>query len=1562
MTVKILIDTEILGPTRSVNGIEVRDVIARVATALEGADTPTERQLKLLQPWLWSPPTWKAWLSDPQNPASIEPIKPPAPNADLAALRKRIAEPFKADPPEGKVYSWRERLDDADEDPDAPDHLHWPEVLADMAQWPGLLPYHLQLCFAFTIPAAELAGRKLFLQLAAFVVDGGDATFDASAIDPDRLTSTSTDGGSMQESLAASPPGPRAPEQVLDLQRMLIQPRAGGLRQDEDWQQSLPDHLAGYSNPAAWLPALLRGLWSSDAASGSAMEGSGEPSAEHKQLALAVARLSHERVLQRLLSAGPDGNPAYGWLLDLRQSDDTALADSAGHCAQALQELAPDVEQWAELARSIDKSHQAQHPWPDAAQVDSTALIEAIDTALQARLSDLAILDRPLRLLDQLRPDLQEHVARLRQWGEAFERSGRSSAALLASEPPRAALALMRSWLNTPLIATTPVPAPPQLGYWRNYLDAVARIASGHPALDDWSAHIAGPEPGDQSGSPLARIVTAWLDLSPPDPPAGWKASWHATALGQLIQSLGSRPDSTRLTNQLNALQLTVDRPASVLTEGVGTDLSSRLAGYVGLVRQRLGSHTSPWYPLNLARASIHLQPNATAIEQSTELDLALALAPQAITYVDDQRRLLQCFDGTSWVDDVADRALGEDFGVEQDDKRIDTPLGLAMSYQRPQDAALPTLKDGVDYDFALLLMGAGNALHPDLRSDSGHPADLDPTRLAGMAVPEDAIHSIRAHRTLRVGAPQLRSAANTNPWHDQRQSGVVPLTYERIRAARAGRIPIPGLDKDELETLSNAPLSLLVPDSSWAGQTEHGFAIEPPQLSQSAWLRWWDRTRLEAADDDKPSIENHIQLALRMALKQAEEATLDGPRREPPGFDDPAVAGYVVSVRCLFDGVNPAPKPEEGLPTDSVFVPISETHEPNGDIDSRGRWAMRPLQRATLEVAIASNENDPLLDFRPAEDAMPPALPKPPAAVLRGKAGHVYALTIRAAVAERHFAGTSNQEARFVAGTEIKERYTHGELSFRLFAPARMLLEVAIDTMPTAEELWHRLCPHFDKASRRLRVNLACEEDAASPPSIAYADRHRLRVQRWNWRGRPVPEHPGPDAPESGWIDTLFDGRSAQDAQEIERRATANGEFTRLYDTDLSDDDRADVWRFGLVSESRYAAIAPRPLQVTATSAEGASRFKPLVIRQRGARPMPRPKVGICLPLMREVPVTGADDASERLAFLVELDEGWHEEAGPAERFHAEVVQTAHYDQIEAEPESLPEIAPLPYFSADTWPVDGTAAQAAPLQTLAVYGQTLDPDSGAARYSRASAIVTLSESASAAAKARWDEGSLLLKARFGRRVIQSLDHRDDVTRAADNAQWSADYWIELPPPSNRIGPCYIEAPPNASSPPGPTQPVATPVLRLQALDGGKVQLVTVSGTAPASTGPVPLRLNTAQMPRPYAWLILTEEVTDARGQPGGERLLDVQLLEANTAAPPWNAQSRPIERLRGYVYWLEPQRLTAGGPESAAPTDPVYRRPAHNGIAALKDLFEPMPNSADARVRIVQFSRAIRA
>ena len=63
MPVRIYIDTEVLGPTRVIDGVEHRELIARVATALEDSDVPTEDELSLLQPWLWRQLLWRTVIN-----------------------------------------------------------------------------------------------------------------------------------------------------------------------------------------------------------------------------------------------------------------------------------------------------------------------------------------------------------------------------------------------------------------------------------------------------------------------------------------------------------------------------------------------------------------------------------------------------------------------------------------------------------------------------------------------------------------------------------------------------------------------------------------------------------------------------------------------------------------------------------------------------------------------------------------------------------------------------------------------------------------------------------------------------------------------------------------------------------------------------------------------------------------------------------------------------------------------------------------------------------------------------------------------------------------------------------------------------------------------------------------------------------------------------------------------------------------------------------------------------------------------------------------------------------
>lgn len=299
MPVRIYIDTEVLGPTRVIDGVEHRELIARVATALEDSDVPTEDELSLLQPWLWRQLLWRTVING-QADHSPTPLPLPEHAPDPAALLPGIVARFPRTDDAESSFFWVVRPDEQEEDPDGADRIHWPEVLADMAQWPGPLPYRCGVCWAFAIPAAELPDNQhVFLTLDSLSIGDGPALqFGARTIVEDVLSSESADAGLVLSVRGGRAPGEPEAGQILDLRRLLVRRHEGTKQRGFDWQQGVADGLADALNPAALIPGVLARTWEQVA-----------PDHDAKIQAVEAARDSHRQLLRHLLRPGLDGDP-----------------------------------------------------------------------------------------------------------------------------------------------------------------------------------------------------------------------------------------------------------------------------------------------------------------------------------------------------------------------------------------------------------------------------------------------------------------------------------------------------------------------------------------------------------------------------------------------------------------------------------------------------------------------------------------------------------------------------------------------------------------------------------------------------------------------------------------------------------------------------------------------------------------------------------------------------------------------------------------------------------------------------------------------------------------------------------------------------------------------------------------------------------------------------------------------------------------------------------------------------------------------------------------------------
>jgi len=612
----------------------------------------------------------------------------------------------------------------------------------------------------------------------------------------------------------------------------------------------------------------------------------------------------------------------------------------------------------------------------------------------------------------------------------------------------------------------------------------------------------------------------------------------------------------------------------------------------------------------------------------------------------------------------------------------------------------IPSLKFGRTYDFLPFLVGNNGAL-PFLLADTGipfQPATPNAFALALKSVDlTKYIRTIPYNRRVAVGLPRI-DASSTN----QGQLPAIPTSVRPL--AR---------DLGDASVTDTTPLLMLWRSHQNQPTSAFTLTVRPPSCDLETWDRW-----VAALADPKPdpdptktlSFRNtRVAAATALALfppKNADVAGQIGPGGGPDlSLDDPAVSAFQVSITQLYTPL---------LPATVNSIPI-------------GAFSPKPMLSkvdASTAAGLLQGARNPGVTFQINMGAPTDAPKLNPDGTILIPEGQVWQLTISPVVSaadNKKFEGVAQTiQSDFVLVIEAA--------SAGVFATSN----------PTdfQDALWNSLAVSVavssDQKTRKLTANLA--PGARKTPDWNLIHNIDVRKQAWRWMGRPLDALPAEwktatsgdqlDAVpalnplnsrmwEIGSFAERDDNDSALTQVSFNFVNTKSTGSAPLSSDDLSQDARAQFYRFGVVVHSRYEGLPGLQLStIRAVSKAGADGSS--TPWRRGIVPplmpdptaIPKPKVLMALPLMQ---TAASSSPPPTPGLLVITNEQWFERWGLAEELIATFDQARDPSvplSVPAAPaDTIPEIGPNPILTANSFtdagiPRPSAATAAAPIGT----------------------------------------------------------------------------------------------------------------------------------------------------------------------------------------------------------------------------------------------------------------------
>jgi hypothetical protein len=714
-----------------------------------------------------------------------------------------------------------------------------------------------------------------------------------------------------------------------------------------------------------------------------------------------------------------------------------------------------------------------------------------------------------------------------------------------------------------------------------------------------------------------------------------------------------------------------------------GSDLLVRLSGVGVLVRLAAlpGQADSPWQCLTLG--TVAYSPNAdtpiwcpvptpgdsshTARQKKLQpLRLDTGLASWRIVSQSGLTGWIISYDGLPitakpLLADLHDTVLQndrnnsdpwEDMGIRivQVNEKDALPPALPTHSWRAFWKTYPALGYGRIYEFAFFVRTEGGALPSELTSD-------DPCVLVLPETPVTVPTMMRARylRRTRVSAPRLLQPSSPNAAATAFQAPVINRSGEfAVYPLAEDMIGNSGGSSPSHDTLGQ--LVLLRPnDSSWAeGVSSIGIAVAPPRVSLEDYLRWQYADPVLNRNDITNVLKCHSD-----AAKLASSST------ESLAVDDPASRSFYVKVTQMR-GTSPS------IASKCFTFPAA-----NRAAKLLGPWQAPPVR---LQISVGSAQE--------AWDLATNTLYVPPGAIWHVDIASLVQTDLSL---DNDLPGSP---ARFRSVPTIDgcdNRISFGGRTYHVAGSVRLTVEVATPVLPKADELWDSITA-IAATPDELLVGFDPDWDLSS--SFYNTKRVQLDRQLWSWSGRlqvaPLAASAGvlPGLAGHNWTlesegdqySPAWDQFAARDAEWFADRPdtdciTVIGWLPHLgvrlaaaqdscsYAIQLSDDRRAQYWRFSAILTSRYAGLmtpsvarAVSQLQDVGQGPWGAvrTRWKRLIVKARPVRSLSKPRLRFILPLMQPIQKKSKAGVAP---VLVMLDEQWGIQGGFAEKLEAQVV-----------------------------------------------------------------------------------------------------------------------------------------------------------------------------------------------------------------------------------------------------------------------------------------------------------------
>lgn len=673
--------------------------------------------------------------------------------------------------------------------------------------------------------------------------------------------------------------------------------------------------------------------------------------------------------------------------------------------------------------------------------------------------------------------------------------------------------------------------------------------------------------------------------------------------------------------------------------DGTDDTLTRSLSG-VGILMRR---SNQDWYGLNVAQ-----------VKAGKDVFSACSSVPLRLNFQNDLCSSLFTYDGHPLVAKSHAAELQNNFQVYEREE-VGVPAEFGFEYDLVQGSnwgKIPALIFGQDYEFAAYGITNSGVL-PRVLTDS-HPTRLKPNPPQKGDLPDSLVpkRKIRYLRTTSIGQPRFRSFVETNASGNENTRKIKQVDDKKLTDFSEEVVPL----AHDLGYTQN-PLILL-----WRAENSYRFAVSAPSTDLNSWDRW------VAAD---PAMRDTRVCVWADVHRSMNDETGVG-----------AVPDVLIQDACV-DSLRFAMKrlyPE----AKEVFVADfdckgSKVKKPQDGSDYKNGAGLRAITGPSANVTLT------LLDE---EFASPPARPfkqrtnNSEPIDITTKRGEIWELTISSVVLAASKERFENFDSGYSPFSPIE-----GGAKF-LASPLKFTIEGAVDSMPTAEDVYQSLLVSQTVPSGDGCRLIIDPTKAANPNVFTYIKGVELLRQCWRWNGNSMNEYPFGKLPldpspasrnsteAMNWEATAFHSRTENDSSRTykevylgpfidDKKKMVPGKSAQIHEENMSHDLRASYFRYSIIVTSRYKGLRNfhvRHVQsllaletpVPDKSPQKFTTWKRFYIPCRWTDQVPKPAIKFVLPLTH-----GEDSAVRAAGFVVVVSEEWYQVGGLSERLHMEVCMT---------------------------------------------------------------------------------------------------------------------------------------------------------------------------------------------------------------------------------------------------------------------------------------------------------------